>query len=146
MHCESNSQAWDPNKWQHCDIKTLEDTFLSTCLKLEMTLLARPIKSLRLWFISSFSLRSYVTMLPKCLALLVHFNTTLFIYNGGGSPQWRVQPLNRIHTVFLALNSRSNSCANDSQIRIIDFKQAKFGARRAKSSAEHSAPKYSWAT
>ena len=27
MHCESNSQAWDPNKWQHCDIKILEDTF-----------------------------------------------------------------------------------------------------------------------
>ena len=50
------------------------------------------------------------------------------------------------YTVFLALNSRSNSCANDSQIWIIDCKQAKFGARRAKSSAEHSAPKYAWTT
>ena len=79
-------------------------------------------------------------MLPKCLALLVHFNTTLFINSVGGSLLGRGRPLNKIHTVFLALNSRSNSCANDSQIWIIDFKQAKFGAKKAKSSAEHSVP------
>ena len=37
----------------------------------------------------------------------------------------------------MALNGRSNSCANDSQIWIIDFKQGTFGARKVKSPAEH---------
>ena len=143
---ESNCQTWEPNRWQHCDINTLEDTFLSTCLKFEITLFARPIKSFRFWVISSLSVRSYVTMLPRCLALLVHFNKTLFIYSGGALLKRRDRPLKRIHTVFLALNNKSYSCANDSQIRVIDFRQAKLGAKRAKSSAEHNAPKYSWAT
>ena len=82
---------------------------MSTCLKLEITLYARPIKSLRLWFIGGGG-------------------------GGGGGGSTAVTC------------TASYSCANDSQIWVFDFKEAKCGARRAKSSPEHSARNYSWAT
>ena len=63
----SSAQAWDPYMWQHCDKKTRESISFWIDLKFANKLFVLPIKSHRFFEISSTSVRSHVTMFPRCL-------------------------------------------------------------------------------
>ena len=80
----SSAQAWDPYMWQHWDRKTREIISFWIDLKLANKLFVLPIKSHRFFEISSTSLRSQVTMFPRCLTLLTQGKALSFIYNVGG--------------------------------------------------------------
>ena len=80
----SSAQAWDPYMWQHCDKKTRESISFWIDLKFANKLFVLPIKSHRFFEISSTSLRSYVTMFPRCFTLLTQDKALSLIYNVGG--------------------------------------------------------------
>ena len=85
----SNAQAWGPYMWQHCDKKTRESISFWTDLKLANTQFVLPIKSHRFFQVSTTSLRSHVTMLPRCFTLLTQDKALSFIYNVGKFSRWR---------------------------------------------------------
>ena len=80
---ESNCQAWEPNRWKHCADNSWRHISVYV-FEVRNGIIRAPKKKFSFLEIYPLSVRSYVTMLPRCLALLVYFNDTLFIYSGGG--------------------------------------------------------------
>ena len=136
-------QAWHPCRWQHWAVNILDTTSRGADLKFSQTLLTLPVKSHCLCLISSSSLRSLEVRFPNCFTVSFQCRTVPFSYITGGFRE-PCLPANRTHTVFLALKIMSYSTLNSSHIFNIRLKLNTVGVSKARSSAEHKDPKYSW--